>query len=88
MRDKFVTWLCKLSLLRKKKMTKVPTALWKNLLAIQIYGANTGVGKTVFSTLLGAHFARRRDGEKKKRKWRVGYIKPVSTGPLSDADDR
>lgn len=65
-------------------MTKVPSALWKNLLTVQIYGANTGVGKTVFSTLLGSHFARRSDSKRR----RVEYIKPVSTGPAGDADHR
>lgn len=64
-------------------MSKVPTPLWQNLVAIQVYGANTGVGKTVFSTLLGAHFLKR-PGYKKKS---LHYIKPVSTGPSSEADD-
>jgi dethiobiotin synthetase/adenosylmethionine--8-amino-7-oxononanoate aminotransferase len=58
--------------------------LWKNIIAVQIYGANTGVGKTVFSTLLGSHFGRRSDA----RRWAVRYIKPVSTGPENEADDR
>lgn len=64
-------------------MSKVPSGLWQNLVALQVYGANTNVGKTVFSTLLGAHFSRRGGVSQ----WRVHYIKPVSTGPLSDADD-
>jgi dethiobiotin synthetase/adenosylmethionine--8-amino-7-oxononanoate aminotransferase len=64
-------------------MAKVPGGLWKNVVALQVYGANTGVGKTVFSTLLGAHFSRRRGGA-----WKVQYIKPVSTGPADEADDR
>ncbi|BFZ58333.1 hypothetical protein PYCC9005_005395 [Savitreella phatthalungensis] len=41
----------------------------------QIFGANTGVGKTIISTLLAKAFAPR-----------IDYIKPVSTGPLDDAD--
>ncbi|KAA8624730.1 BioA Adenosylmethionine-8-amino-7-oxononanoate aminotransferase [Pyrenophora tritici-repentis] len=61
-------------------MARVPGGLWKKLVAVQVYGANTGVGKTVFSTLLGAHFGR-------KPKWSVHYIKPVSTGPADEADD-
>ncbi|KAF2031569.1 PLP-dependent transferase [Setomelanomma holmii] len=65
-------------------MSRVPGALWKNLIALQIYGANTGVGKTVFSTLLAAHFTRREG----KQRWNLNYIKPVSTGPSSEADDR
>jgi dethiobiotin synthetase/adenosylmethionine--8-amino-7-oxononanoate aminotransferase len=62
-------------------MAKVPGGLWKNTVAVQIYGANTGVGKTVFSTLLGAHLNR-------YGRWKVQYIKPVSTGPADEADDR
>jgi len=62
-------------------MAKVPGGLWKNIVAVQIYGANTGVGKTVFSTLLGAHLSRH-------AKLKVQYIKPVSTGPADEADDR
>ncbi|KAH8728086.1 pyridoxal phosphate-dependent transferase [Phaeosphaeriaceae sp. PMI808] len=65
-------------------MSGVPAALWENLIAVQIYGANTGVGKTVFSTLLGAHFARRSG----RTKWKVEYVKPVSTGPSNEADHR
>ena len=65
-------------------MARVPGGLWKKLVAVQIYGANTGVGKTVFSTLLGAHFGRRAGA----KKWAVRYIKPVSTGPENEADDR
>ncbi|KAH6032501.1 hypothetical protein HBI54_211370 [Parastagonospora nodorum] len=64
-------------------MARVPGGLWKKLVAVQIYGANTGVGKTVFSTLLGAHFGRRAGA----KKWTVRYIKPVSTGPENEADD-
>jgi dethiobiotin synthetase/adenosylmethionine--8-amino-7-oxononanoate aminotransferase len=66
-------------------MARVPGGLWKNLIALQIYGANTGVGKTVFSTLLGAHFG---SVDSNKLTWRVQYIKPVSTGPANEADDR
>jgi dethiobiotin synthetase/adenosylmethionine--8-amino-7-oxononanoate aminotransferase len=69
---------------RERKMARVPGGLWKKLVAVQVYGANTGVGKTVFSTLLGAHFARRAG----RTRWRVQYIKPVSTGPADEADDR
>lgn len=51
---------------------------WRLPLAQPIYtifGANTGVGKTIISTLLVKSLAPN-----------VSYIKPVSTGPLSDAD--
>lgn len=59
----------------------MPSGLWKKYVAVQIYGANTDVGKTVFSTLLGKHFVTHKN-------WRVQYIKPVSTGPQSDRDDK
>jgi dethiobiotin synthetase/adenosylmethionine--8-amino-7-oxononanoate aminotransferase len=65
-------------------MSRVPGGLWHSLLAAQIYGANTGVGKTVLSTLLGKHFAKRRDPSR----WNVRYIKPVSTGPRDEDDER
>ena len=48
--------------------------------ALQVWGANTDVGKTVLSTILclGAVQKRPREG--------VYYLKPVSTGPSSDSD--
>lgn len=55
-------------------------ALWPRLRALQIYGANTGVGKTIFSSVLCRAFQRKLA--------RVQYLKPVSTGPLDEADDR
>ncbi|KAJ8118362.1 hypothetical protein OPT61_g622 [Boeremia exigua] len=64
-------------------MSRVPAALWKKYIAVQIYGANTNVGKTVFSTLLGSRLTR----GVRERKFEVDYIKPVSTGPSSDRDD-
>lgn len=66
-------------------MSRVPAGLWQKYIAVQIYGANTDVGKTVFSTLLGL---RLKHGLKRfKTKYQVQYIKPVSTGPGSDRDD-
>ncbi|RQM04742.1 hypothetical protein DH86_00004257, partial [Scytalidium sp. 3C] len=47
----------------------------------QIYGANTNVGKTVVSTILCRALAHRNPQEQ------VFYLKPVSTGPLDEADD-
>ncbi len=44
-----------------------------------MYGANTDVGKTVLSTILCRAF------ERVAKTW---YLKPVSTGPLDEADDR
>ncbi|KAF2085394.1 onanonoxo-7-onima-8-eninoihtemlysoneda [Saccharata proteae CBS 121410] len=55
--------------------------LWRSLRAYQIYGANTDVGKTIFSTLLCKASAERGLNE------RVSFVKPVSTGPLDEADD-
>lgn len=54
--------------------------LWPKFRVLQVYGANTGIGKTIFSSILCRAF------EKRLRK--VYYLKPVSTGPLEDADDR
>ncbi|KND91558.1 Bifunctional dethiobiotin synthetase/7,8-diamino-pelargonic acid aminotransferase, mitochondrial [Tolypocladium ophioglossoides CBS 100239] len=56
--------------------------LWCSLRAYQVFGANTNVGKTVFTTLLG---------RTAKTLWRdepVAFLKPVSTGPADEADDR
>ncbi|KAF2188076.1 bifunctional dethiobiotin synthetase/adenosylmethionine-8-amino-7-oxononanoate aminotransferase [Zopfia rhizophila CBS 207.26] len=64
---------------------RVPSGLWKNLVPVQIYGANTGVGKTVVSTLLAKHFPGRKAG---KTRWSVKYLKPVSTGPAGESDER
>ena len=63
-------------------MTRIAGGLWQNLIAVQVYGANTGVGKTVASTLLARHLAQRSG----KTRWRVSYLKPVSTGSADEAD--
>jgi len=56
------------------------SSLFKNLRIHQIFGANTNVGKTVMTTVLvGASAARNHP---------VFFLKPVSTGPPQDADDR
>ncbi|KAJ3495317.1 hypothetical protein NLG97_g3476 [Lecanicillium saksenae] len=55
--------------------------LWRSLRVYQVFGANTEVGKTVFTTLLC---------KSAKRNWQdenVSFLKPVSTGPLNEADD-
>ena len=56
--------------------------LWRSLRAYQVFGANTDVGKTVFTTLLG------RTAKKLWQDERVTFLKPVSTGPADEADDR
>lgn len=56
--------------------------LWRSLRVYQVFGANTEVGKTVFTTLLC---------KSAKRNWKeenVSFLKPVSTGPLNEADDQ
>ncbi|KAH7348727.1 onanonoxo-7-onima-8-eninoihtemlysoneda [Rhexocercosporidium sp. MPI-PUGE-AT-0058] len=58
------------------------SSLWRSLRAYQIYGANTNVGKTIMSTIICKAFARKFPNE---TTW---YLKPVSTGPLDEADDR
>lgn len=60
----------------------ISAALWRSLRAHQIYGANTDVGKTIVSSLLCNAVQRSRNKDQ------AGFIKPVSTGPLDDADDR
>ena len=57
------------------------SVLRRSLRAYQVYGANTGVGKTVMSTILCGALHRAFPEE------RVWYLKPVSTGPQEDADD-
>ena len=61
-------------------MSPVGSTLWRNFRVYQVFGANTSVGKTIFSTLLcrAAKNARQADN--------IWYLKPVSTGPLDDAD--
>ncbi|EKG10555.1 Aminotransferase class-3 [Macrophomina phaseolina MS6] len=56
--------------------------LWRSRRVYQIWGANTDVGKTVISTILC--LATRG----KFRKEHTAYLKPVSTGPIEDADDQ
>jgi dethiobiotin synthetase/adenosylmethionine--8-amino-7-oxononanoate aminotransferase len=53
--------------------------LFQKLRIHQVFGANTNVGKTILTTSLVRASAQR--GKK------VFYLKPVSTGPLEDADD-
>ncbi|KAH9955811.1 onanonoxo-7-onima-8-eninoihtemlysoneda [Lactifluus volemus] len=53
--------------------------LFKNLRVHQVFGANTDVGKTILTSGLV------RASSAKENK--VFYLKPVSTGPMQDADD-
>ncbi|KAL4898668.1 pyridoxal phosphate-dependent transferase [Aspergillus ambiguus] len=63
-------------------MPPVGAALWRTLRAHQVYGANTDVGKTIVSTVLCNAVQRQ------KAQGNAAFLKPVSTGPLDDADDR
>ncbi|KIW42513.1 dethiobiotin synthase [Exophiala oligosperma] len=56
--------------------------LWRDLKAWQVYGANTDVGKTIISTVLCRALQRRASPNG------LLYLKPVSTGPQAEADDR
>jgi len=56
------------------------SSLFKNLRIHQIFGANTDVGKTVVTAALVSASAARNHP--------VLFLKPVSTGPRQDADDR
>ncbi|EGY19020.1 adenosylmethionine-8-amino-7-oxononanoate aminotransferase [Verticillium dahliae VdLs.17] len=47
---------------------------------LQVYGANTDVGKTIFTTILCNAATKFYNHE------RTSYLKPVSTGPASEAD--
>ena len=53
--------------------------LFKHLRVHQVFGANTDVGKTILTTGLVRASAAKKN--------RVFYLKPVSTGPMQDADD-
>ncbi|KDR78927.1 hypothetical protein GALMADRAFT_244587 [Galerina marginata CBS 339.88] len=55
------------------------SSLFQHFRVHQIFGANTNVGKTILTTALVRASAQRGKN--------VFYLKPVSTGPLTDADD-
>ncbi|KAI9704634.1 MAG: hypothetical protein M1820_005382 [Bogoriella megaspora] len=61
-------------------MQPIGSVLWPSLQVLQIYGANTNVGKTIASTILCKAL-------RETKKANVSYIKPVSTGPLDEADE-
>ena len=61
-------------------MARLGSSLWRNFHVYQVFGANTNVGKTIFTTLLCRAAKNIRQVEN------VWYLKPVSTGPLDDAD--
>ncbi|KAF9000638.1 pyridoxal phosphate-dependent transferase [Cyathus striatus] len=55
------------------------SSLFKHLRVHQIFGANTDVGKTILTTALVRASATKKNP--------VFYLKPISTGPIEDADD-
>ncbi|KFH45666.1 Bifunctional dethiobiotin synthetase/7,8-diamino-pelargonic acid aminotransferase-like protein [Hapsidospora chrysogenum ATCC 11550] len=59
----------------------VASLLWRSLRVYQVFGANTDVGKTVFTALLA------RAAKDLPSKEAVSFLKPVSTGPADEADD-
>lgn len=61
-------------------MAPLSALLWRRLRVHQIYGANTDVGKTIFATILcnATH--------KFYKHEQTAYLKPVSTGPATEAD--
>ncbi|KAI0544773.1 bifunctional dethiobiotin synthetase/adenosylmethionine-8-amino-7-oxononanoate aminotransferase [Xylaria curta] len=62
-------------------MSPIGTLLWRNLRVYKIYGANTDVGKTVFTSILC---------NASRSIWKdeaTAYLKPVSTGSDDEADD-
>ncbi|KAI1842403.1 hypothetical protein JX266_011444 [Neoarthrinium moseri] len=61
-------------------MAPIGSLLWRSLRVWQIYGANTEVGKTVLTTILCKSARDRYKNEL------IAYLKPVSTGPLDEAD--
>ncbi|KAK9235445.1 pyridoxal phosphate-dependent transferase [Lipomyces kononenkoae] len=63
-------------------MAVIRSVLWKNLNCYHVYGANTNVGKTIVSTAICRSLRRKFPDSK------IWYLKPVSTGPLVEADDR
>ncbi|WYZ39097.1 hypothetical protein EsH8_III_001011 [Colletotrichum jinshuiense] len=62
-------------------MAPVGALLWRSLRTYQIYGANTDVGKTVFASVLCNATRKFWPHEK------TAFLKPVSTGPATEADD-
>ncbi|KAM0328630.1 hypothetical protein ACHAQA_005042 [Verticillium albo-atrum] len=61
-------------------MAPLSGLLWRHLRVHQVYGANTDVGKTIFTTILCNATAKLYNRE------RTAYLKPVSTGPANEAD--
>lgn len=63
-------------------MAPVGSLLWRGLRVYQVYGANTSVGKTVLTTILC------KTARGLYEKENTSYLKPVSTGPPEEEDER
>lgn len=63
-------------------MAPTGAALWRSLHAYQVFGANTDIGKTVISTLI---YKASQVQHPERNHW---FLKPVSTGPEAEADDK
>ena len=68
--------------IRYTTMTAVGALLKRALRSPLVFSSSTDVGKTVVTTLLC------KTASKLWRDEKVWYLKPVSTGPLDDADAR
>ncbi|KAG5995410.1 hypothetical protein E4U43_003035, partial [Claviceps pusilla] len=64
------------------KDSPLASLLWRSLRVYQVFGANTDVGKTIFTTLLA------RTAQRHWQHEHVAFLKPVSTGAEDEADDR
>ncbi|KAG6007590.1 hypothetical protein E4U21_005788 [Claviceps maximensis] len=64
------------------KDSPLASLLWRSLRVYQVFGANTDVGKTIFTTLLA------RTAQEQRPHEHVAFLKPVSTGAEDEADDR
>ncbi|KAK2824761.1 hypothetical protein FQN49_007503 [Arthroderma sp. PD_2] len=62
----------------------VAAGLWRSSRAYQVYAANTDIGKTVVSALLFNAIPSYRPWARSK----LRFLKPVSAGPATEADDR
>lgn len=61
-------------------MAPLSALLRHHLRVYQVYGANTDVGKTIFTTFLCRTAAKLYKAES------TSFLKPVSTGPCTKAD--
>lgn len=63
------------------RLPPISSLLWRKQRVYQVFGANTDVGKTIFTTMLC-------NGAKKVSDEQVAFLKPVSTGSADESDSR